>query len=246
MERLLGALSITLLLTGLAAATQLQMPSSSLDQVVQAGLMTPQSNGKSSSTSGSASNGASDGTSDINTVLSRAELASILVKAFHLDRQSVQHPVAQLQDVPASYWAYRDIQLVLHNGIMSGYREGRFYPDQRITRAEAFAIFAQAFGVFQFSEPAVSQVLARYPDAVQIPNWARKPMATALHEGFVNTKNDRIDPLSPMTRGDIAYALTVYLHQQDAQAQAPFPSEGITQGQSQQIHSISLSGRHKS
>jgi S-layer homology domain len=232
MERFLGALSITLLLTGLAAATQLQVPSSPLDQAVQAGLMTPQSDGKS----------------DINTMLSRAELASILVKAFHLDRQSVQHPIAavQLQDVPASYWAYRDIQLVLRNGIMSGYREGRFYPDQRITRAEAFAIFAQAFGVFQFSEPTVSQVLAQYPDAVQIPNWARKPMATALHEGFVNTKNDRIDPLSPMTRGDMAYALSIYLRQQDAQSQNPAPAQLITQQQLQQIHSISLSGRHKS
>jgi S-layer homology domain len=249
MERFLGALSITLLLTGLAAATQLQMPSSSLDQVVQAGLMTPQS----------------DGTSDINTVLSRAELASILVKAFHLDRQSFQQPfhplpfqtssaAVQLQDVPSSYWAYRDIQLVLQNGIMSGYREGRFYPDQRITRAEAFAIFAQAFGVFQFPEPTVSQVLAQYPDAIQIPSWARKPMATALHEGFVNTKNDRIDPLSPMTRGDMAYALSVYLRQQDAQSPDSTPIQSVTQPYveqyhrqiSQQIRSISLSGRHKS
>jgi S-layer homology domain len=253
MERFLGALSITLLLTGLAAATQLQMPSNSLDRAVQAGLMTPQSNG-------------TDGTSDINMVLSRAELASILVKAFHLDRQSFQSSslqpsvaAIQLQDVPPSYWAYQDIQLVLQNGIMSGYREGRFYPDQRITRAEAFAIFAQAFGVFQFPEPTVSQVLAQYPDAVQIPRWARKPMATALREGFVNTKNDRIDPLSPMTRGDMAYALSVYLRQQDASTQnsalmqfvtQPYSersySERYTEQLSQQIRAISLPGRHKS
>ena len=232
MERFLGALSITLLLTGLTTATQLQMPSNSLDQAVKAGLMTPQS----------------DGISDISTTLSRAELASILVKAFHLDRHSAQHPfaVGQLQDVPASYWAYQDIHLVLQNGIMSGYREGRFYPDQRITRAEAFAIFAQAFGVFQFSEPTVSQVLARYPDAVQIPSWARKPMATALHEGFVNTKNDRIDPLSPMTHGDMAYALAVYLRQQDAHAQDSALTQLMTQRQQQQIRLISLPGRHKS
>jgi S-layer homology domain len=220
MERFLGALSITLLLTGLAAATQLQMPSSSLDQAVQVGLMTPQP----------------DGRSNINTVLSRAELASILVKAFHLDRQSfhalpfqASAAAVQLEDVPPSYWAYRDIQLVLQNGIMSGYREGRFYPDQRITRAEAFAIFAQAFGVFQFPEPTVSQVLAQYPDAIQIPRWARKPMATALHEGFVNTKNDRIDPLSPMTRGDMAYALSVYLRQQDARTQDSTSIQFVTQ-----------------
>jgi hypothetical protein len=102
---------------------------------------------------------------------------------------------------------------------MSGYRAGRFYPEQRITRAEAFSIFAQAYGVFQFSDPTVANVLSRYKDAEKIPSWARKPMATALHEGFVNTKpGDRIDPLSPMTRGDIAYALNIYLNRENFSA----------------------------
>jgi hypothetical protein len=224
MQRFLGALSVTLLLSGLTAAMQLQKPPSPLEQMVQAGLMTPQSN--NTQLNNTQLESTLKATSDADTMLNRAELASILVKAFHLDRQSLQplgvttsKAVVQLSDVPSSHWAYRDIQLVLQNGIMSGYREGRFYPDQRMNRAEAFAIFAQASGVFQFSEPAVSQVLAQYPDAAEIPNWARKPMATALQEGFVNTKDDRIDPLSPMTRGDIAYALTIYLQRQEARGQ---------------------------
>ncbi|MBD3883203.1 S-layer homology domain-containing protein [Phormidium tenue FACHB-886] len=244
MERFLGALSITLLLSGLAAVTQLQAPSDPLEQIVQAGLMTPQPDSSS------------------NIMLSRAELASILVKVFHLDRQSSGLPktLVQLGDVPTSHWAYQDVQLVLKNGIMNGYREGRFYPDQRITRAEAFAIFAQAFGVFQFPEPTVTQVLAQYPDAAQIPHWARKPMATALQEGFVNTKGDRIDPLSPMTRSDIAYALTVYLQRQDARVQdksvlaqlvttvasATAEPTMAQSAQCQQILPLSLPGRHKS
>jgi hypothetical protein len=214
MERFVGALSLTLMLTGLKAIAQVQpapvqplqvqpapvQSQNPIDQVVEAGLMSP----------------FPDGDFRADVVLSRAELAAILVKTFHLEqRKSGQAAVVQIQDVPPSYWAYNDIQVVLRNGIMTGYREGRFFPDQRVTRAEAFSIFAQAYGVFQFPDQTVAEILARYPDASEIPGWARKSMATALYEGFINTKeNNRIDPLNPMTRGDMAYALSIYLLRQ--------------------------------
>lgn len=202
MERFFGALSLTILLTGLVAVAQVQPSPDPVNQVLDAGLMT----------------GFPDGEFHEEEAVSRAELAKILVKTFQLDRRPLESMKAiQVADVPPSHWAYHDIQLVLRNGIMMGYRQGRFYPDQRVTRAEAFAIFAQAHGVFQFPEQTIDQVLAAYPDAAKIPHWARKPMATALYEGYVNLKpHNRIDPLSPMTREDMAYALNAYLSQQHA------------------------------
>ncbi|MEB3335997.1 MAG: S-layer homology domain-containing protein, partial [Leptolyngbyaceae bacterium] len=119
---------------------------------------------------------------------------------------------AALQDVPPSHWAYNSIQTVLRHGVMTGYREGRFFPDQRVTRAEAFSIFAQSYGVFQFPEETVTAILTKYPDAKEVPSWARKSLATALYEGFINTEPaNQIRPLQPMTRGDMAYALSKYL-----------------------------------
>lgn len=205
MERFLGALSLTILLSGVTALAQVNpsdAPVASRDpiqEIMQAGLAHP--------------NG---GELQTDVFLSRAELAKILVRAFQLDRrQSNSSAVIQLQDVPPSHWAYQEIQLVLHHGIMEGYREGRFFPDQRVTRAEAFSIFAQANGIFQFPEQTITEVLAKYPDAAEIPDWARKPMATALAEGFVNLDSERqIRPLHPMTRGDMAYALQHYLLRQ--------------------------------
>lgn len=209
MERFISALSLTLLLTGLAAVAQVQ-PSfrNPIKPVVEAGLMTRFQNGDFRG----------------EEAISRAELARILVKTFNLEHYPPkQASMVQLEDVSPSYWAYNDIQLVLRNGIMTGYREGRFYPDQRVTRAEAFAIFAQAHGVFQFSDQAIREVLAPYPDAAKIPNWARKSMATALYEGFVNLKDqNQIDPLSPMTRKDMAYALNLYLARQQTPIDLPW------------------------
>lgn len=210
-ERFFSALSLTLLLTGLSAVAQVQLSFDPITDVTAAGWM----------------NAYPDGNFRSNVLLSRAELASILVKAFRLDqRQPLQSAPIQLQDVSPTHWAYKDIQTVLRTKVMAGYREGQFYPEQKVTRAEAFSIIAQAYGVFQFPDATINEILAAYPDAAEIPTWARKSLATALHEGFVNLQPDqKIAPLAPMTRGDTAYALSVYLRGQYSPNELPWHSE---------------------
>jgi hypothetical protein len=146
--------------------------------------------------------------------LTRAELAHILVKAFDVDKRFPLNPgAAAPSDVPQSHWAYGDIMTAISRDVMEGYRAQRFYPNQAVTRGEAFAIIAQAYGVFQFPNETVDEVLANYRDAHKLPDWSKKALATALHEGFVNTdeRAGYIHPELPMTRGDMAYALSKYL-----------------------------------
>ncbi|KAB8335298.1 S-layer homology domain-containing protein [Scytonema tolypothrichoides VB-61278] len=156
-------------------------------------------------------------------LLSRAELASILVKAFHLEkRQAVTKENVKVTDVPPSNPAFNDIQIVLKTDIMKGYRGNLFFPNQRITRAEALAIFAQAYGVFQFPDQTVNEIISQYPDAGSIPGWAKKAIATAATEGFINTDTQgNLLPSQPMTRGDMAYILSKYLQRQQPQAETP-------------------------
>jgi hypothetical protein len=211
MERFVSALSLTILLTGLAAVAQVQSSSDGLVQeIVEMEGRVPLFNGSAQE----------------DEAISRAELARILVQTFRLNQRNIEHYVKlDIKDVPPSHWAYHDIQLVLRNGIMTGYREGMFYPDQRITRAEAFAILAQAHGVFQFPEQTINEVLAPYPDAAQIPDWARKSMATAIQKGFVNFRDyNQIDPLSPMTREDVNYALSSHRARHNLPSISPRPS----------------------
>lgn len=180
--------------------TQAQATFAPIQKVVSAGLMTLDREGNFNSA----------------RILTRAELATILVKTFKLEkRATAQKPNLEVEDVPTDHWAYDAIQVVLKTGIMSGYREGMFFPSQRVNRAEAFAIFAQAYGVFQFPDDTVDEIIAQYPDAGEIPEWAKKSIATALQEGFVNTQeNNEIQPLESMTRADMAYAVNQYLEKQ--------------------------------
>ncbi len=205
------------LLQGIPTAVEAQSMIDPIDRVLNAGLMNK------------------DGSGNFNAegFVSRAELATILVKIFGLERRKTAYkPDVELPDVPKSYWAYGAIQAALKTGTMTGYRDGMFFPNQRVTRAEALAIFAQAYGVFQFSDVSISEILADYPDAGAIPNWARKSLATALYEGFVNIEpgTNKIHPLKPMTRGDIAYALSKYLEKQVRPGSLPVPDEPPNRG----------------
>lgn len=159
-------------------------------------------------------NGYPDGKFHPEGHVTRAELAHILVKTFKVDvRQPQNFDKSNMADVPEGHWAYNDIATALKANVMEGYRPGQFYPNQAVTRAEAFAIFAQAYGVFNFDDQQVQSTLGEYKDAKDIPSWATKAMVTALHEGFVNTNelSAHIYPNKPMTRGDMAYALNQYL-----------------------------------
>ncbi|MEK0177870.1 S-layer homology domain-containing protein [Microcoleus anatoxicus] len=217
MKKLVSVFFAIALLQGIPTAVQAQLMIDPIERVVTAGLMTKDARGNFNA----------------EGFVSRAELATILVKTFGLEHRKIsQKADRDLPDVPKSYWAYSAIQIVLKTGTMTGYRDGMFFPNQRVTRAEALAIFAQAYGVFQFPDVNVSEILANYPDAAEIPNWARKSLATALYEGFVNIElgTNKINPLKPMTRGDIAYALSKYLEKQLRPGSLPVPDEPPNRG----------------
>ncbi|MBD2313738.1 S-layer homology domain-containing protein [Desertifilum sp. FACHB-1129] len=211
-RRIVSLTSLILLFQGLPAFSQtLPRTQENLDPIAQVTAANFMSNFP-------------DGNFYPERTISRAELASILVRVFRLDvRQPTRTETLTLTDVPTTHWAYNDIRTAIQTGMMTGYREGQFFPNQRVTRAEAFSIIAQGYGVFQFPDENIRNLLSRYPDSNDIPSWARKSMATALYEGFVNTdSNSRIRPQDPMTRGDMAYALSQYLARQERPATIPW------------------------
>lgn len=220
MRKLISTLSFVALLLSLpisvnaevkeiqTAATQ---PTDPIAQVIASNLMTNFSDGKFYP----------------ERLISRAELASIMVKAFRLNKRiNLPKESITVADVPPSHWAYNDIQTVLKTDIMRGYRNNLFFPNQRVTRAEAMAIFAQAYGVFQFPDETVNEILAAYPDKASIPEWSRRAIATVISEGFASTDaQGNLLPLKPMTRGEMAYLLSQYLQRQQKLPDTPIAPE---------------------
>ena len=90
--------------------------------------------------------GYTDGTFKPDRAITRAEFVAIAAKFSALESGSLP-----FRDVPATHWAAPYIASAVKKGWVSGYENGTFKPDKRITRAEAVVI--------------VNRMLGRTPDA---------------------------------------------------------------------------------
>ncbi|RSK28558.1 hypothetical protein EJF36_17735 [Bacillus sp. HMF5848] len=79
-----------------------------------------------------------DGKFDPYKPITRAEMASILAKAYHLPNAMIEPKV--FEDVPADYWAYNYIQQLYSTGVTTGVTDTTFEPEAPLKR-DQFAAF---------------------------------------------------------------------------------------------------------
>lgn len=146
--------------------------------------------------------GYSDGTFRPNHLVTRAELAALLVAAF--PRCATTRPVRAFRDVPESHWAHAAVDRAQRCAMMSGYPDGSFGPARSTTRVEALVAI---HGALRGTTPSVderagiverwsagaraSAVHERYFDAARIPAWAHAALISATEAGMVILGADR-------------------------------------------------------
>ncbi len=91
---------------------------------------------------------------------------------------------AEFHDVPSGSEYYEAISALSSQGIITGYSNGTFLPDNTITRAEAAAIIARASGLT--SMPVYE---ARFAD-VGYEHWAFENIAQVADAGIINGMGD--------------------------------------------------------
>ncbi len=86
-------------------------------------------------------NGYADGTFKPENPISRAEFAAICARFAKTADGTVR-----FSDVPASHWAYDEINTAAAYGWITGYSDGAFKPDNNISRAEAATMVNRMLG----------------------------------------------------------------------------------------------------
>ncbi len=139
-----------------------------------------------------------------NLPILRDELASALVSALELDnvpafRQQI------FTDVPVDHWAKEDIDKAFNRGLLAGFPDTSFKPDQAVTRAEALSAMAKVIPGDITTDKA-ERILEAYPDAAEIPGWAAVPIAESLEAGLLADLPDggQIRPNEAASRAEIA------------------------------------------
>ncbi len=142
-----------------------------------------------------------------NLPVSRAEMASLVVKGYNLN-DDVTCPNAMFTDVPSNHWANKTIAKAVANGLMSGYPNNTFRPDDSISRAEAFAIMAKGINC-PMDDCKADEVLSKYCDGDTVPDWAKIPVAKVLETGGLSDfpQPNQISPNKDASRAEIASML---------------------------------------
>ncbi len=110
-----------------------------------------------------AMNGYADGTFKPNNKITRAEFATILVKALDLEAGD-----EMVFSDTANHWAREYISIAAANGIINGYSVQKFGPDDSITREQMAAMIGRARQL-QAGEAGINFI-----DEQQISAWARE------------------------------------------------------------------------
>lgn len=106
-------------------------------------------------------------------------------------------------DVPSDYWAFNYISEMVERNVLSGYPDGKFYPDEQVTRAEFAKIMTSAAGL------PITQPTTKIFSDVNISEWYAPYVHTAKEYLSAYTQNgsNYYLPNTPALREDIAVAL---------------------------------------
>ena len=111
-------------------------------------------------------------------------------------------------DVPINQYYAQAASWAAEQGIVSGYGDGKFGPDDPITREQIVMILMQYIQYRQMDTSARSD-LSQFVDRDAIDQCALDAMAWANAEGLMNGKGSGVlDPKGPATRAEVAAILT--------------------------------------
>ena len=141
-----------------------------------------------------------DGTFKPAKTLSRAELTSIALNMLKVDLSNYEVKSNAFTDVPESHWAYKSINYAYENGIINGYGNGLFKPNNEVKYSEAITILINVIG---YGENAKALELT-WPN--NYINMAKELYITD------DTYTPSFDFTKPANRGDVAnLALNSYI-----------------------------------
>lgn len=136
-----------------------------------------------------------DGSFKPDSTITRAEFASILVKAFKLEAEN-----GKVFNDTTGHWAKENISIAAAHGIVNGYSETAFGPNDLITREEMAVMISKAAGLTTAEGKA-------FADDLQIAHWAKIAVASASGSNIMSGYPD--NTFKPKANATRAEAVTV-------------------------------------
>ncbi|USG66548.1 InlB B-repeat-containing protein [Brevibacillus ruminantium] len=152
-----------------------------------------------------------DGTFNPNGPITRSEFTVMLAGALKLEGSSEALAFTDNDQIGA--WAKQAVALAVKAGIVSGYEDGSFRPNARITRAEMAVMIARVLR-FSLDENATTS----FADDGEIPNWAKGTVEMVRKQRIASGRNsNNFVPNDTATRAEAVVMLLRMLEVRDQQ-----------------------------
>ena len=118
-------------------------------------------------------------------------------------------------DVAAGRWFSRPIAWASETGLVNGVGQGRFAPEEPVSREQLVTILWR-YTAAQGGDTTASAELSAFADANTVSSYARSAMAWAVGAGLVNgTSATQLSPRSGASRAQVAAILMRYIQMEE-------------------------------
>lgn len=132
-------------------------------------------------------------------LLTRAQMATMVNRAF---ASSAKASLTSFTDMVPGVWHYDEMAKSVRMGVFQG-ADGKLSPNDPITREQAFAVLARAFGLADGSAAALN----KFSDGAQVSSWAKGAVAALVEQGYVSGADGALNPQSYITRAEFAQVM---------------------------------------
>lgn len=132
-------------------------------------------------------------------LLTRAQMATMVNRAF---ASSAKASLTSFTDMVPGVWHYDEMAKSVQMGVFQG-ADGKLNPNDPITREQAFAVLARAFGLAD----GKASSLDKFSDGAQVSSWAKGAVAALVEQGYVTGANGALNPQSYITRAEFAQVM---------------------------------------
>ena len=123
-----------------------------------------------------------------NAPITRAEFAAI---AARFDDKA-NTTTADFSDI-ASHWAKNEISAASNNGWITGYPDGTFRPDNKITRAEAMTLVNRVLKRLPETEEDLHDDMIKWSDNSDVSQWFYLDVQEATNSHYYQTKENQFE-----------------------------------------------------
>ena len=132
-------------------------------------------------------------------LLTRAQMATMVNRAF---ASSAKASLTSFTDMVPDVWHYDEMAKSVQMGVFQG-ADGKLSPNDPITREQAFAVLARAFGLAD----GKASSLDKFSDGAQVSSWAKGAVAALVEQGYVTGADGALNPQSYITRAEFAQVM---------------------------------------